>query len=65
MPKIIKSKKKGMNAGLIHYRTKGTRTFVFLFEGGARQFANWLTDRGVKFDWAINLSACRNEITIL
>ena len=54
-----------MNAGLIHYRTKGTRTFVFLFEGGARQFANWLTDRGVKFDWVINLSACQNEITIL
>ena len=54
-----------MNPGLEHRRQKGTHTFIFWFEGGAREFAAFLHRIGVKFHWTLNLAKGQNEITPL
>lgn len=53
-----------MNAGLIHSRIKGKRAFSFLFEGGARAFAEFLDSWHVPYTWVLDLTKGENRITI-
>lgn len=61
---LLACMRRAMPPGLLHYRRKGTRTFIFYFEGGAHQFASFLERWGIAYEHIIDLGLGQNVITI-
>ena len=52
-----------MNIGLIHHR-RG-KAFIFLYEGGANQFAEFLERWNIRYQYTIDLSTAEIKVLIL